>query len=174
MDWIESQINDENIFPVTTDVPFPKTFQVCSQNLRIFLRNSGFVCFIQPVCKKILTRLYRVFVHVYVHHFDRMMAIGAEPHVNTCYKHFYYFVTEFNLLNEKEFEPLKVIQKLLTNLSAMVKDAIFPTYFCTSFQEMTQRICTDLVPATADKLTSKQPHNKQASVSPLPPTQEER
>jgi hypothetical protein len=36
-----------------------------------------------------------------------MMAIGAEPHVNTCYKHFYYFVTEFHLLHEKEFEPLK-------------------------------------------------------------------
>lgn len=77
-----------------------------------------------------------MFVHVYVHHFDRMMAIGkelanqhqvkpkikllitgAEPHVNTCYKHFYYFVTEFSLLHDKEFEPLK---------------------------EMTQRICTDL------------------------------
>ena len=37
----------------------------------------------------------------------QMMAIGAEPHVNTCYKHFYYFVTEFHLINEKEFEPLK-------------------------------------------------------------------
>jgi len=107
MDWIEAQINDENIFPVTTDVPFPKTFQ--------------------PVCKKILTRLYRVFVHVYVHHFDRMMAIGAEPHVNTCYKHFYYFVTEFNLMNEKEFQPLK---------------------------EMTQRICTDLVQPVASTLAN--------------------
>ena len=57
-----------------------------------------------------------MFVHVYVHHFDRLMSIGAEPHVNTCYKHFFYFVTEFSLLNEKEFEPLK---------------------------EMTRRICTD-------------------------------
>ena len=56
MDWIEGQINDENLFPVTTDIPFPKTFQ--------------------PQCKKILTRLYRVFVHVYVHHFDRIMSIG--------------------------------------------------------------------------------------------------
>ena len=24
MDWIESQINDESLFPVTTDIPFPK------------------------------------------------------------------------------------------------------------------------------------------------------
>ena len=114
MDWVESQINDENVrqsqlyeivfknyfqlFPVTTDIPFPKTFQ--------------------PQCKKILTRLYRVFVHVYVHHFDRIMSIGAEPHVNTCYKHFYYFVTEFELINEKEFAPL---------------------------QEMTRKICTDII-----------------------------
>ena len=81
MEWIESQINNEAIFPVTTDVPFPKTFGA--------------------VCKKILTRLYRVFVHVYVHHFDRLMQIGAEPHVNTCYKHFYYFVSEFSLMNDK-------------------------------------------------------------------------
>uniref|UniRef100_A0A8C9R0L8 Uncharacterized protein n=1 Tax=Scleropages formosus TaxID=113540 RepID=A0A8C9R0L8_SCLFO len=27
-------------------------------------------------------------------------------HVNTCYKHFYYFVTEFNLIDHKELEPL--------------------------------------------------------------------
>lgn len=29
-----------------------------------------------------------------------------EAHVNTCYKHFYYFVTEFMLVNPKELEPL--------------------------------------------------------------------
>ena len=29
------------------------------------------------VCKKILTRLYRVFVHVYIHHFDKLVEIGA-------------------------------------------------------------------------------------------------
>ena len=29
------------------------------------------------VAKKILTRLYRVFVHVYIHHFDKLVAIGA-------------------------------------------------------------------------------------------------
>nr|CAD7588222.1 unnamed protein product [Timema genevievae] len=87
MDWVESQINNETVFPVSTDVPFPKTFV--------------------PLCRKILTRLFRVFVHVYIHHFDRIVAIGAEPHVNTCYKHVYYFVREFDLVSVKELEPLK-------------------------------------------------------------------
>lgn len=58
------------------------------------------------VAKKILSRLFRVFVHVYIHHFDRVRQMGAEAHVNTCYKHFYYFVTEFNLTDHKELEPL--------------------------------------------------------------------
>lgn len=30
-----------------------------------------------------------------------------EAHVNTCYKHFYYFITEFDLVPPKELEPLK-------------------------------------------------------------------
>lgn len=56
--------------------------------------------------KKILSRLFRVFVHVYIHHFDRIAQMGSEAHVNTCYKHFYYFVKEFGLIDTKELEPL--------------------------------------------------------------------
>lgn len=57
MDWTEGQINNETVFPVSTDVPFPKSFT--------------------SLCRKILTRLFRVFVHVYIHHFDRIVSIGA-------------------------------------------------------------------------------------------------
>ncbi|XP_013101338.1 MOB kinase activator-like 3 [Stomoxys calcitrans] len=87
MDWAEAQINNETVFPVSTDVPFPKTFPT--------------------LCRKILTRLFRVFVHVYIHHFDRIVSIGAEAHVNACYKHFFYFVKEFDLITTKELEPLQ-------------------------------------------------------------------
>ncbi|XP_064176085.1 MOB kinase activator 3A-like isoform X2 [Anguilla rostrata] len=87
MDWIEVQMNNEDIFPTNVGTPFPKTFM--------------------QVAKKILSRLFRVFAHVYIHHFDRVSQMGAEAHVNTCYKHFYYFVTEFNLMNHKQLKPLK-------------------------------------------------------------------
>ncbi|KAE8610065.1 hypothetical protein XENTR_v10012003 [Xenopus tropicalis] len=87
MEWIETLINNEDIFPTRMGVPFPKNFQ--------------------QVCNKILTRLFRVFVHVYIHHFDAIISVGAEAHVNTCYKHFYYFITEFSLVDHRELEPLK-------------------------------------------------------------------
>ncbi|KAI5095256.1 mps one binder kinase activator-like 2A [Silurus meridionalis] len=86
MEWIEVQINNEQIFPTNVGTPFPKSFM--------------------QVAKKILSRLFRVFVHVYIHHFDRVSQMGAEAHVNTCYKHFYYFVNEFSLIDQKELEPL--------------------------------------------------------------------
>uniref|UniRef100_A0A8C7EZI4 MOB kinase activator 3B n=1 Tax=Oncorhynchus kisutch TaxID=8019 RepID=A0A8C7EZI4_ONCKI len=88
MDWIEVQINNEDIFPTSMGIPFPKNFT--------------------QICKKIICRLFRVFVHVYIHHFDRMILMGAEAHVNTCYKHFYYFSTELNLIDRKELEPLRM------------------------------------------------------------------
>ncbi|XP_015210708.2 MOB kinase activator 3C isoform X1 [Lepisosteus oculatus] len=95
MDWIETLINNENIFPTRIGVPFPKNFQ--------------------QVCKKILSRLFRVFVHVYIHHFDRICSMGAEAHINTCYKHYYYFITEFSLIEHSELEPLKeMTEKICT------------------------------------------------------------
>ena len=46
-----------------------------------------------------------------MHLSDTYQVIGffasQEAHVNTCYKHFYYFVTEFDMLSQKELEPLK-------------------------------------------------------------------
>ncbi|XP_075400818.1 MOB kinase activator 3A [Tenrec ecaudatus] len=87
MDWVEAQINNEDLFPTNVGTPFPKNFL--------------------QVVKKILSRLFRVFVHVYIHHFDRIAQMGSEAHVNTCYKHFYYFVREFSLIDTKELEPLK-------------------------------------------------------------------
>ena len=132
MEWIETQINDENIFPVTTDVNFPKTFGT--------------------VCKKILTRLYRVFVHVYVHHFDRLMQIGAEPHVNTCYKHFYYFVKEFGLMHDKvtiKIAVLSIFNVILGEKNQTLCVIVNYVFFFKEFEplkEMTQRICTDVLP----------------------------
>ena len=40
---------------------------------------------------------------------------GAEPHLNTCFKHYMYFVYEFNLIpNKQELAPLQeLIDKLL-------------------------------------------------------------
>eukprot|EP00039_Didymoeca_costata_P019099 m.336231 g.336231 ORF g.336231 m.336231 type:complete len:218 (+) comp17790_c0_seq1:204-857(+) len=93
MDWIDEIINDEKVFPPDSSIPFPKDFK--------------------DKVKQIFRRMLRVFVHIYYHHYEKMTQISAEAHINTCYKHFFYFIDEFNLVDMKELEPLKDLTKSL-------------------------------------------------------------
>jgi len=88
MSWVETQLNDEHIFPLQLGTPFPKKFK----------ENYVMVIF---------KRLFRVYAHIYHSHFQKIVGLGAEAHLNTCFKHFIYFVHEFKLIDPKELEPLK-------------------------------------------------------------------
>jgi MOB kinase activator 1 len=95
MQWVESQLNDESMFPVRPDTPFPKKF----------------VKLVSPIYK----RFFRVYAHIYHSHFQRIVDVGAEAHLNTCFKHFFYFIDEFDLVEDKEQAPLKdLIGKLMS------------------------------------------------------------
>lgn len=59
------------------------------------------------VVKTIFKRLFRIYAHMYHAHFPKIQEFGAEQHLNTCFKHFFYFVYEFRLIDPKEMEPLK-------------------------------------------------------------------
>ena len=54
------------VFPPTDDVPFPKTFK--------------------KTCSKVLRRLYRIFVHLYIEHFDRLEQNCSSLNVTSQYK----------------------------------------------------------------------------------------
>ena len=72
MTWVENQLNNEKIFPCAIGVPFPKNFM--------------------NIVKVIFKRLFRVYAHIYHTHFQHIMLLGAETHLNTCFKHFIYFI----------------------------------------------------------------------------------
>ena len=76
-------------------MPFPKNF------------NS--------IAKTILKRLFRVYAHIYHQHFTEVVQLGEEAHLNTSFKHFIFFVQEFNLIDKRELAPLnELIDKLAT------------------------------------------------------------
>ncbi|KFQ15161.1 MOB kinase activator 1A, partial [Leptosomus discolor] len=61
----------------------------------------------------ILKRLFRVYAHIYHQHFDSVMRLQEEAHLNTSFKHFIFFVQEFNLIDRRELAPLQeLIEKL--------------------------------------------------------------
>lgn len=86
LDWIQSQLDDSNVFPKTAEQEFP----------------SNFV----DICKMICKLLLRVFAHIYHHHSSHVKDLREERHMNTNMKHFIFFVKEFRLLTQNDLEPL--------------------------------------------------------------------
>jgi MOB kinase activator 1 len=98
MNWIQSQAENETIFPSAIGVPFPKNFL--------------------SIAKTILKRLFRVYAHIYYEHFNQVIQLQEEPHLNTSFKHFIYFVQEFDLVEKKELAPLQELIDKLTSKDA--------------------------------------------------------
>ena len=94
MTWVQTTLDDEAIFPVRVGEPFPP-------NIR------------EIICT-MFKRLFRVYAHMYMHHFAVLKEMGAEPHLNTCFRHFVLFVHHFSLIEPRELAPLQeLIDKLL-------------------------------------------------------------
>jgi len=91
-EWIRGQLEDDSIFP-----PEGGDF------------NESFI----PNVKKILSRMCRIYAHIYHHHWEEVQEFKSEVHINTCFKHFYYFTTEFNLLEDNDWKPLLFLIKQL-------------------------------------------------------------
>jgi len=59
----------------------------------------------------IYTRLFRIFAIVYYHHYAQLEESGAVSHLNTSFKHFIFFIWEYDLVSETEQEALADIIK---------------------------------------------------------------
>jgi len=95
--WVGDKLDNETIFPIDGD--FPNNF---SNEVKVILK-----------------RLFRVYAHIYYKHMDRFRELGDELKLHTCFKHFYYFVVEFNLVKQSVLEPL---QGLIDELRSSLKN----------------------------------------------------
>jgi len=84
--WVSSEVSDTKLFPVDEGA-FPKNFLVRA--------------------KQIFKRLFRVYAHIYYHHFDEIRKVGANAHLNSCFKHFVYFSLEFSMIEKADMAPLQ-------------------------------------------------------------------
>ncbi|KAG8391311.1 hypothetical protein BUALT_Bualt01G0174700 [Buddleja alternifolia] len=94
MDWIEAQLDDESIFPQKLGAAFPPNFL--------------------DVVITISKRLFRVYTHIYHSHFQKIVSLKEEAHLNTCFKHFVLFTWEFCLIDKVELAPLsEIVESIL-------------------------------------------------------------
>ena len=79
----------------------------------LFFPGISFPDNFDQIAKTIMRRLFRVYAHVYHSHFEAVVQLTAEAHLNTSLKLFIYFVREFDLIEKNELLPLQeLIEKL--------------------------------------------------------------
>ena len=86
---VEKYLDDEKVFPSDPATPFPKNFR--------------------DILGNIFKRMFRIYAHIYFHHHEHVKKIGAEAHLNKCFRHFVIFAKEFNLIPEDQYAPLNQI-----------------------------------------------------------------
>ena len=84
--WINNKISDKRIFPTQHNVSFPSTF----------LRDV----------QRVMIQMFRIFAHIYHHHFDKIVHLSFEAHWNSLFAHFISFSKEFNIIDRKDMAPL--------------------------------------------------------------------
>lgn len=95
MDWIETQLDDEAIFPQRLG-NFSFTFWLTNDHDHVrfgFLITQGaaFPPNFHDVVKTVLKRLFGVYAHIYHSHFHMIVKLKEEVHLNICFKHFVLF-----------------------------------------------------------------------------------
>lgn len=56
--------------------------------------------------RQMYSRMFRVYAIIYASYFQNIVSVGAVPHLNTSFKHFMFFVWEFDLVNDQEFRAV--------------------------------------------------------------------
>eukprot|EP00927_Polykrikos_kofoidii_P014729 TRINITY_DN16500_c0_g2_i1.p1 TRINITY_DN16500_c0_g2~~TRINITY_DN16500_c0_g2_i1.p1 ORF type:complete len:269 (+),score=51.54 TRINITY_DN16500_c0_g2_i1:40-846(+) len=93
--WVDRQLADENFLPVEPGVPFPPTYR--------------------KVVRTIYKRLFRIYAHMFHAHFLQWKAAEAEAHLFHSFKHFIFFVKEFDLIDDEQLEPMKDLVDVYAN-----------------------------------------------------------
>lgn len=97
--WLQDIIDDDSKFPSEIGIAFPRNFRL--------------------LIRQMTKRIFRIYAHIYCHHFSIVVALGEEAHLNTSFKHFIFFVREFDLVEDRELGP---VRELVDSMMASEKE----------------------------------------------------
>merc|ERR1712203_656203 len=93
----ESQLADPTILPLKVGKRFSKS--------------------LPGIVKNVFKHIFRIYVHIYLRHMDKIIELGIDSYVNSCFKHFVHFAHEFQLVELSDYAPLKDLIKAIMDPS---------------------------------------------------------
>lgn len=123
--WVNGKIQDQSIFPTdnfTSAPPLPRTSDLKEDPNHWLGKTSGFPQRFENEIKNMYKQMLRCYAHLYWQHWLTFWELSAHRELNTCFVHFMNVGRSYNLLNDKDIEPMLPLVEL------WVKDGILPKY----------------------------------------------
>ena len=77
-------------------------------------KNENYAKDFRKHCQLIFKYLFRIYAHLYHSHFHQFVQLGAESHLNTCFRRFVVFGIQFEMVSKRELTPLAPLVKAFT------------------------------------------------------------
>lgn len=101
MAWVQSNIDNESMFP--SRIGAVSYLESHSRHTNSRYLGVAFPKTFPFLIRQLFKRLYRVYAHIYCHHYPVVVQLGLEPHLNTSFKHYVLFIDEHSLASGKDF-----------------------------------------------------------------------
>ncbi|KAJ5780153.1 hypothetical protein N7457_005313 [Penicillium paradoxum] len=103
MSWVQGNVDNEQMFPSRIGMIPSPSHGLVPLLTYLFVKGVPFPKTFPSLLRQIFKRLYRVYAHIYCHHYPVVVHLGLEPHLNTSFKHYVLFIDEHKLASGKDF-----------------------------------------------------------------------
>ncbi|PSN73039.1 Mob1/phocein [Corynespora cassiicola Philippines] len=125
--WIVGKINDPSIFPTDTSSPPAGQANISASGRDWLGKSSGFPENFESDIKSIYRQMMRCYAHIYHGHWlDPFWNVNAYKELNTCFIHFINVGKLYNLLGDKEVEPMQPLVDLWLQKGLLVQSPQAP------------------------------------------------
>lgn len=106
MAWVQANIDNESVMPSKIGKHLPLDifiFTLCRVWLFTLFIGVPFPKSFGTLIRQIFKRMYRVYAHIYCHHYPVVRELGLEPHLNTSFKQYVLFIDEHGLASGRDY-----------------------------------------------------------------------
>ena len=121
--WVSGKAADQSIFPsdnFTQAPPLPRVADLANDPNHWLGKTSGFPQRFESEVKNMYRQMFRCYAHLYWQHWITFWELSANRDLNTCFVHFINVGRIFNLLTDKDMEPMLPLVEL------WIKEGVMP------------------------------------------------
>lgn len=137
--WVNGKIQDQSIFPTinfSTAPPLQRIADIQADPNHWLGKSSGFPQRFENEIKNVFKQMFRCYAHLYWQHWLTFWELSAHRELNTCFVHFMNVGRIYNLLSEKDIEPMAPLVDL------WIKEGVLP-------KKETGDVSTETPPSTS-------------------------